>query len=89
MREFVAVMGGNFIAVMTAMSLLSVVAAPLFVIIFAPGFRADPVRLGDGGDAAVTFRISASSLTAFAGALLNSFHRYAVPAFTPVWLNVP
>jgi peptidoglycan biosynthesis protein MviN/MurJ (putative lipid II flippase) len=28
------------------------------------------------------------SLTAFAGALLNSFHRYAIPAFTPVWLNV-
>jgi putative peptidoglycan lipid II flippase len=46
MREFVAVMGGNFIVVMTAMSLLGVVCAPLFVIIFAPGFRDDPTRLG-------------------------------------------
>src|SRR6185369_12969808 len=46
MREFVAVMAGNFITVMTAMSLLGVAAAPLFVVIFAPGFSDDPVRLG-------------------------------------------
>ena len=53
MREFVAVMGGNFIVVMTAMSLLGVVAAPLFVIIFAPGFRERPrAARHDRGDAA-------------------------------------
>ncbi len=90
MREFVAVMGGNFIAVMTAMSLFGVVAAPLFVFIFAPGFRDDPVRLGITTEMLrITFPyLGFISLTAFAGALLNSFHRYAIPAFTPVWLNV-
>ncbi len=90
MREFVAVMGGNFTVVMTAMSLLGVVAAPLFVIIFAPGFRSDPVRLDMTADMLrITFPyLGFISLTAFAGALLNSFHRYAIPAFTPVWLNL-
>lgn len=90
MREFVAVMGGNFIVVMTAMSLLGVVAAPLFVIIFAPGFRSDPVRLDMTAEMLrITFPyLGFISLTAFAGALLNSFHRYAIPAFTPVWLNL-
>jgi len=90
MRDFVAVMSGNFIAVMTVVSLLGVVAAPLFVIIFAPGFRDDPVRLGITSEMLrITFPyLGFISLTAFAGALLNSFHRYAIPAFTPVWLNV-
>ncbi len=90
MREFVAVMGGNFIVVMTMMSLLGVVAAPLFVIIFAPGFRSDPVRLDMTAEMLrITFPyLGFISLTAFAGALLNSFHRYAIPAFTPVWLNL-
>jgi len=90
MRDFVAVMGGNFVVVMTLISLLGVVAAPLFVVVFAPGFRGDPVRLGMTADMLrITFPyLGFISLTAFAGALLNSFHRYAIPAFTPVWLNV-
>jgi putative peptidoglycan lipid II flippase len=90
LREFVAVMGGNLIVVMTLISLLGVVAAPLFVVVFAPGFRGDPARLSMTADMLrITFPyLGFISLTAFAGSLLNSFHRYAIPAFTPVWLNV-
>ncbi len=90
MREFVAVMGGNFIVVMTFISLLGVAAAPLFVIVFAPGFSDDPKRMSMTAEMLrITFPyLGFISLTAFAGALLNSFHRYAIPAFTPVWLNV-
>jgi putative peptidoglycan lipid II flippase len=90
MREFVAVMGGNFIVLMSLISLLGVVAAPLIVVLFAPGFSGDPVRLGMTADMLrITFPyLGFISLTAFAGSLLNSFHRYAIPAFTPVWLNV-
>ena len=90
MREFVAVMGGNFIVVMSLISLLGVVAAPLVVIVFAPGFTGDAQRLAMTADMLrITFPyLGFISLTAFAGALLNSFHRYAIPAFTPVWLNL-
>jgi putative peptidoglycan lipid II flippase len=90
LREFVAVMGGNFIVVMTLISLLGVITAPLLVFLFAPGFSDDPLRRGMTAEMLrVTFPyLGFISLTAFAGALLNSFHRFAVPAFTPVWLNV-
>ncbi len=90
LRAFVAVMGGNFIVLMTLISLLGVLAAPLFVVVFAPGFSDDPQRLDMTRDMLrITFPyLGFISLTAFAGSLLNSFHRYAIPAFTPVWLNV-
>jgi putative peptidoglycan lipid II flippase len=90
MREFVAVMGGNFIVVMSLISLLGVVGAPVLVFVFAPGFSDDPLRLRMTADMLrITFPyLGFISLTAFAGSLLNSFHRYAIPAFTPVWLNV-
>ena len=90
MREFVAVMGGNFIVVMALISLLGVVGAPVLVFVFAPGFSDDPLRLRMTADMLrITFPyLGFISLTAFAGSLLNSFHRYAIPAFTPVWLNV-
>jgi putative peptidoglycan lipid II flippase len=90
MREFVAVMGGNFIVVMSLISLLGVVGAPVLVFVFAPGFSDDPVRLRMTAQMLrITFPyLGFISLTAFAGSLLNSFHRYAIPAFTPVWLNV-
>jgi len=90
MRDFVAVMAGNFTVVMTLMSLLGVVAAPVFVIVFAPGFGDDPYRLEMTSQMLrITFPyLGFISLTAFVGSILNSFHRYAIPAFTPVWLNV-
>jgi putative peptidoglycan lipid II flippase len=90
MREFVSVMSGNFGAVMVLMTLLGVVAAPVVVFVFAPGFRNDPQRLALTVEMLrITFPyLGFISLTAFAGAVLNSFHRYAIPAFTPVWLNL-
>jgi putative peptidoglycan lipid II flippase len=91
MREFVAVMGGNFTVVMTSISLLGVVAAPVFVVVFAPGFSSgDTQRLELTSQMLrITFPyLGFISLTAFVGSILNSFHRYAIPAFTPVWLNV-
>ena len=55
------------------------------VVLFAPGFAGDEARLALAADMLrVTFPYLAFiSLTAFAGAMLNSFDRYAVPAFTP------
>jgi putative peptidoglycan lipid II flippase len=90
MRDFVSIMSGNFGAIMMLMTLVGVLAAPFVVVVFAPGFRSDPQRLALTAEMLrITFPyLGFISLTAFAGAVLNSFHRYAVPAFTPVWLNV-
>ena len=85
---FVAAMGGNLATVVALVSVLGVVAAPLVVFLFAPGFAGD-ARFDLATDLVrITFPYLAFiSLTAFAGSLLNSAQRYAVPAFTPVLLN--
>ena len=70
--------------------LIAEIAAPLLVMIFAPGFVDDPARF------ALTQQLLHIMfpylllivLTAFAGAILNTCGLFAAPAFTPVLLNV-
>jgi putative peptidoglycan lipid II flippase len=87
--EFVTYMGGNLAAALLAVVLLGVVGADALVAIFAPGFLDEPDKFQTTVEVArITFAyLGFISLTAFAGAILNTFHRYAVPAFTPVLLN--
>jgi len=88
--RFVSVMSAHFGLVLFAVCLVGVLAAPGLVAIFAPGFWRDPDKLALTSDMVrITFPyLGFISLTAFAGALLNAHHRYAVPAFTPVLLNL-
>lgn len=89
-REFIDAVSGTFGVVLFVVTLIGVIAAPLLVLIVAPGF------VGEGGDldlAALMLRFTFPylffvSLTAFAGGILNTYGRFAVPAFTPVLLNV-
>ncbi|WP_114416951.1 murein biosynthesis integral membrane protein MurJ [Marinospirillum perlucidum] len=69
---------------------LAVLAAPLLVWIFAPGFHSDPAKQAVTVDLLrITFPyLLLISLTAFAGSILNTYSRFAVPAFTPVLLNI-
>ncbi len=58
--------------------------------LFAPGFAQDPAKFALTGDLLrITFPyLLFIALTAFAAGVLNSYGRFAVPAFTPVLLNV-
>lgn len=71
---------------------LAVVGAPLLTALFAPGFyqAEDPIRYQLASDMIrITFPyLLLISLTGFCGAILNSFGHFAVPAFTPVLLNI-
>ena len=73
------------------LTVLVVIASPLVTALFAFGFWLD---YPDKFDAASTMlRITFPylmliSLTGLAGAILNSYDRFAVPAFTPVLLNL-
>jgi putative peptidoglycan lipid II flippase len=64
--------------------------APIVVYLTAPGFAADPAKF----DLTVTMlRITFPyivfiSLVAFAAGVLNTWHRFSVPAITPALLNV-
>ncbi len=69
---------------------VAIAAAPLVAGLFAPGF------IGQEGKFELTtelIRITFPyllliSMTGFCGAILNSYGRFAVPAFTPVFLNI-
>ncbi len=76
--------------VVLAVSVLAVVAAPLVAALFAPGFINMPEKFALTVDLIrITFPyLLFITLTGFAGAILNSWERFAVPAFTPVLLNV-
>ncbi|BFM09000.1 murein biosynthesis integral membrane protein MurJ [Halioxenophilus aromaticivorans] len=73
-----------------AFTLLAVAFSPVVAFVFAPGYTADPVKFGLVADLLrITFPyLLLISLTGFAGGILNSYDRFAVPALTPVWLNV-
>ena len=80
------VLGGSLF-VLTA---LAMVMAPWVALIFAPGFSRDVAKLALTADLIVwTFPyLFFISLTGFCGAILNTYGRFAVPAYTPVLLNL-
>lgn len=73
-----------------AVTLIGVLAAPVVVYISAPGFAAAPEKFALTVDLLrVTFPyIFFISLTSFAGGILNTYSRFAVPALTPALLNL-
>ena len=80
------VLGGSLF-VLTA---LAMIMAPWVALIFAPGFSRDAAKLALTADLIVwTFPyLLLISLTGFCGAILNSYGRFAVPAYTPALLNL-
>lgn len=58
--------------------------------IFAPGFQDDPAKFALTGDLLmITFPyLLFISLTGFYSSVLNTYGRFAIPAFTPVLLNI-
>jgi len=90
LRGFTQVMVGNLLLVVSLVTLLGVLAAPLFVVVFAPGFSDQAEQFARTTDLLrVTFPyLLFISLTSFASAVLNSKGQFAIPAFTPVLLNL-
>jgi len=90
LRNFVRIVCGNFGFLLIIICVAGTAGASGLVWVFAPGFLDDQEKFDLAVDMVrVTFPYLAFiSLTAFAGSILNSFHRYALPAITPVVLNV-
>ena len=76
--------------VLLLLSAAGVILAPLLIYIFAPGFSGDGTRFDLAAQMLrITFPyILFISLTALSASILNTFNRFAVPAFTPVLLNL-
>lgn len=80
------VLGGTLLLVTT----VAILAAPLVAAVFAPGFVGDPHKFELTAQMIrITFPyLLLISMTGFCGAILNSYGRFAVPALTPVFLNL-
>lgn len=89
-RRLVNAVAGSLGLVLLAVTLVAMLGAPALTAVFAPGFLDEPVKFELASDMLrITFPyLLLISLTAFAGAILNSYDRFAVPAFTPVLLNL-
>lgn len=90
LKRFVDDVSGTLGAVLLGVTVLGVLAAPILVMVFAPGFVGES---GKQAMAAEMLRLTFPylmfiSLTALAGGILNTYDRFGVPAFTPVLLNL-
>lgn len=89
-RQFINAIAGTLGFVLLCVTIVGEVFTPLIVRVFAPGFETTGPRY----ELAVTMlRITIPylmliSLTAFSGAILNTYSRFWVAAFTPVFLNI-
>jgi len=89
-RTFVAYVTGLLTLVLALVTLLGVAAAPWVIWATAPGFADTPEKFALTSDLLrVTFPyILLISLSSLAGAILNTWNRFSVPAFVPTLLNV-
>jgi len=89
-RELLDRVSGTLGLVLVLVTLVGVVGAPIWIMLFAPGFVD-----GDGRYELATAMLRFTfpyllfiSLTGLAGGVLNTYRQFAVPAFTPVLLNL-
>lgn len=89
-KTFLARISGNMAAVLSLVTVIGIIASPLIVYIFAPGFGESSPRTELATQMLrITFPfLMLVSLTAMSGATLNTYGYFAVPAFTPVFLNL-
>lgn len=89
-RTFIAYVSGLLTLVLMLVTLVGMLAAPWVIWATAPGFANTPEKFALTTDLLrVTFPyILLISLSSLAGAILNTWNRFSVPAFVPTLLNV-
>jgi putative peptidoglycan lipid II flippase len=90
LEAFIDKTAGTLALILFLITATGVLAAPLLILLLAPGFAWHSAQ---HDLAAELLRITLPylffiSLTAFAGAILNVYGKFAMPALTPVWLNI-
>jgi putative peptidoglycan lipid II flippase len=90
-QQLVNRVAGTLLGILSLVTVIGVLASPVLVAIFAPGFLyRDPAQFDL---AALMLRLTFPylllvSLVAFAAGILNTYGRFAAASFAPVWLNV-
>ncbi|MBV7300658.1 murein biosynthesis integral membrane protein MurJ [Enterovibrio paralichthyis] len=96
-RELIAYVSGTLGVLVTAVTLIGVIASPVITALFGMGWFVDWL---EGGPSAHKFELASLILkitfpylwfitfVALAGSILNTLGRFAVSSFTPVFLNI-
>lgn len=89
-KQFIASTSGRLGFIVFSLSVFGVVFAPWVIRLFAPGYVDEPEKFATTVDALrIMFPyLFFISLVAMSGAILNTLNRFAVPAVTPVLLNI-
>lgn len=89
-RTFIAFIAGMLTLILALVTVAGIVAAPWIIYVTAPGFSEDADKfILTTSLLRVTFPyIFLISLASLAGAILNTWNRFSVPAFAPTLLNV-
>lgn len=90
LKDLVNHVAGTLGGFLLVLSILGMIFAPALVYLFAPGFTSNAGQMQLTAELLrITFPyIFFIALVAFAGGILNSYHQFAIPAFTPVLLNI-
>lgn len=81
--------GTKLLTILIIITAIAVLAAPIIIFVFAFGFYQTPKFELASDMLRITFPyLLFISLTAFMGGILNTYNRFAAPAFTPVLLNI-
>lgn len=89
-KELVDKVAGCLGSILLLVTVIGVLGAVGLAYVFGYGYADQPEKFGLLTDLVrITFPyLMLISLTGFAGAILNSYDRFAIPAVTPVFLNV-
>ncbi|CAK9884664.1 MAG: putative lipid II flippase MurJ [Candidatus Erwinia impunctatus] len=89
-RVFIAYVSGLLTLCLAVITLAGILAAPWVILATAPGFADTTEKLAlTSSLLCITFPyILLISLASLAGAILNTWNRFSVPAFAPTLLNV-
>ena len=81
---------GALTSTLLCVTILALLTAPIFVMIFAPGFYLEPLKKELAIDILqITFPyLFFISLVALSGSILNSYERFSLPALTPLFYNL-
>ena len=81
---------GALSTILLLVTTLALIFAPIFVMIFAPGFYMESLKKDLAIDILqITFPyLFLVSLVAFSGSILNSYQKFSLPALTPLFYNL-
>ncbi len=89
-KNLVDHVSGNLAAIVFIVTVMGILLAPVLVLIFAPGYAGDATKHEMTTHMLrITFPyIFFISITALMGGILNTYKKFAIPAVTPVLLNL-